>query len=88
MAFIGKLLGHIDIGVFAAISVASSITSGDAGSDISVVMDQDHFRSVALHQFSPLFADGIRHDDLCLISFHRSDQGKADALIARWWVLQ
>ena len=82
VGFIGKLLGHIHIGIFCRHLGSQFHTSGDAGADISVVMNQDHFRSVAFHQFSPLLADGIRHDDLCLISFHRSDQGKADALIA------
>ena len=45
-------------------------------------MNQDHFCAVMFDELAAFFADGIRHDDDCLIAADSTDECEADALIA------
>ena len=45
-------------------------------------MDENHLRAVVPHEFAPLFAHGIRHDDDDLVAAHRPHERKPDPLVA------
>ena len=77
-----KLLRHKDPGVFPGHFQGRIQTFLYTFSDISGVMDQDHFRSIMLHQLSPFFTYRIRHDDPGLIAPDSSHQSQTDPLVA------
>ena len=85
VGFIGKLLRNKDSWVILFHLKRSLHTFFNACADISLIMDQDHFCSIVLHQFSSLFTNRVRHNDFCLVPFYCPDQSQANSLVAAGW---
>ena len=80
---IAELLGHKDVGIFPFHLEGQLEALLNGVADVAGVVHQHHFGAVMLHELFPLGAYRVGHDDAHLIAKHRTDEGQADALVAR-----
>ena len=77
-----KLLGDPNGGILAGHAQRSLEAFLDAGTDITIVVDQDQFCAVAADQLTPFLADTVRHDNTDLVAPDSADERQTDALVA------
>ena len=83
MCRIFKLLRNENIWIFLSHSDSSIQTLLNAIADISRIVNKDNLRTVMLNKQSSFLRHGIRHNNNCFVSAHRTHKSKTDALIAR-----
>ena len=79
---VGELVRHIDVRVFCRHLMGKVNAVANALADIILIVNENDFRAVLLHQLSPLLTDGVGHDDDHPVALHRAHKGQADALVA------